>query len=387
MRIGAIGVGQAGGRILDAFVYNNIWGGHKDVLPLTLAINAAKADLLGLSSVPRKDRILLGHTLVKGHGAGGNPEMGSKVAEDDKRNIRRAVGERSTHRVDAFLVFLGLGGGTGAGASPVITQMLKEVYKEPVYALGVLPSQSEGSLYAGNAARSLRALTESADGILLFDNNIWQRDGVTVKRSYDQMNLEIVRSLQVLFAAGEEASPEHVGGKVIDASDIINSIQGFASFGYSGWVKSWSEVLKDTGKRALGGKKGTFEQLDPANRILSLIQGAAAGRLSCDCDIKSSSKALVVVAGNPNEMNKEGMDRAKQWLEEATGGAEIRGGDYPSPYARELISSVLFSGLKEIPVLKALIERAQSSKTKGAKETRGQLYKALPSAKSDSKAE
>ena len=66
MRIGAIGVGQAGGRILDAFVYNNIWGGHKDVLPLTLAINAAKADLLGLSSVPRKDRILLGHTLVKG---------------------------------------------------------------------------------------------------------------------------------------------------------------------------------------------------------------------------------------------------------------------------------------------------------------------------------
>src|SRR5437660_6993894 len=88
MRIGAIGVGQAGGRILDAFVYNNIWGGHKDVLPLTLAINAAKADLLGLSSVPKKDRILLGHTLVKGHGAGGNPEMWSKVAEDDKRNIR-----------------------------------------------------------------------------------------------------------------------------------------------------------------------------------------------------------------------------------------------------------------------------------------------------------
>src|SRR5713226_10552662 len=105
--------------------------------------------------------------------------MGTKVAEDDKRNIRRAIAERSTHRVDAFLVFLGLGGGTGAGASPVITQMLKEVYKEPVYALGVLPSRSEGSLYAGTAARSMRALTESADGILLFDNNIWQRDGVT----------------------------------------------------------------------------------------------------------------------------------------------------------------------------------------------------------------
>jgi len=378
MRIGAIGVGQAGGRILDAFVYNNIWGGHKDVLPLTLAINAAKADLLGLSSVPRKDRLLLGHTLVKGHGSGGNPEMGSKVAEDDKRNIRRAIGERSTHRVDAFLVFLGLGGGTGAGASPVITQMLKEVYKEPVYALGVLPSQSEGSLYAGNAARSLRSLTESADGILLFDNNIWQRDGVTVKRSYDQMNLEIVKSLQVLFAAGEQTSPGKVGMKVIDASDISNSIQGFATFGSSGWTKSWGQVIKETGKKAISGRGGSIEQLDPANRVLSLIQSAATGRLSCDCDIRTASRALAIVAGNPNEMNKEGMDRGKQWLEEATGGAEVRGGDYPSPNARELVSSVLFSGLKEVPVLKALIERGAAAKFKGGKESRAQLYRALP---------
>jgi hypothetical protein len=77
-------------------------------------------------------------------------------------------------------------------------------------------------------------------------------------------------------------------------------------------------------------------------------------------------------------MNKEGMDRGKQWLEEATGGAEVRGGDYPSPNARELISSVLFSGLKEIPVLKALIERGAAAKWKGGKESRSQLYRALP---------
>jgi len=378
LRIGAIGVGQAGGRILDSFIYNNLWGGHKDVLPLTLAINAAKADLLGLTSVRKKDRLLLGHTVVKGHGAGGNPEMGSKVAEDDKRSIRRAIGERATHRVDAFLLFLGLGGGTGAGATPVICQMLKDVYKEPVYVLGVLPSTSEGSLYAANAAKSLRSLTEIADGIMLFDNDIWQRDGMTVKSSYEQMNLEIVRSLQVLFAAGEQTSPGKVGMKVIDASDISNSIQGFATFGYSGWTKSWGQMIKGAGKKALAGSGGSIEQLDPANRVLSLIQSAATGRLSCDCDIKTASRVLAVVAGNPNEMNKEGMDRGKQWLEEATGGAEVRGGDYPSPNARELISSVMFSGLKEIPVLKALIERGAAAKYKGAKESRSQLYRALP---------
>ncbi|MEM3267172.1 MAG: tubulin/FtsZ family protein [Conexivisphaerales archaeon] len=381
MRVGAIGVGQAGGRILDLFVYQNYYAGHKDVLPLTLAINAAKADLMGLTSVPKQDRLLIGNTVVKGHGVGANPEMGAKVAEEDERHIRRAIAERATHQVDAFLIFLGLGGGTGSGASPIIARMIKEVYREPVYAVGILPSESEGSLYSGNAARSLRALTEVADGILLFDNNIWQREGTALKQSFEQMNNEVVKPLHTIFAAGEASNSGRVGTKVIDASDIINSIEGFAAFGYSGWTKSWSEVLKDTGKRALMREKTSVDQLDPANRVFSLIQGAAAGRLSVDCDIKSATKTLVVVAGNPNEMNKEGIDRGKAWLEEITGGAEVRGGDYPLPHSRELVSSVLFSGLKEIPVLKSLIERSQIKKTKKAKMTKSQLYRALPSIK------
>ncbi len=381
MRVGAIGVGQAGGRILDLFVYQNYYAGHKDVLPLTLAVNAAKSDLMGLSSVPKQDRLLIGHTMVKGHGAGANAEVGAKVAEEDSRSIRRAISERATHQVDAFLIFLGLGGGTGSGASPVIARMLKEIYREPVYVVGALPAESEGSLYATNAVRSLKAISEPADGILLFDNNIWQREGTAIKSSFDQMNQEVVKPLHNIFAAGEATGSGHVGTKVIDASDVINSIQGFASYGYSGWTKSWTDVLKDTGKRALMREKTSVDQLDPANRIFSLVQGAAAGRLSVDCDIKTASKALVVVSGNPGEMNREGMDRGKAWLEEVTGGAEIRGGDYPQPHSRELVCSVLFSGLKEIPVLKSLIERSQVKKTKKAKVTKGQLYRALPNIK------
>ncbi len=336
---------------------------------------------MGLTSVPKQDRLLIGNTVVKGHVVGANPEMEAKVAEEDERHIRRAIAERATHQVDAFLIFLGLGGGTGSGASPIIARMIKEVYREPVYAVGILPSESEGSLYSGNAARSLRALTEVADGILLFDNNIWQREGTALKQSFEQMNNEVVKPLHTIFAAGEASNSGRVGTKVIDASDIINSIEGFAAFGYSGWTKSWSEVLKDTGKRALMREKTSVDQLDPANRVFSLIQGAAAGRLSVDCDIKSATKTLVVVAGNPNEMNKEGIDRGKAWLEEITGGAEVRGGDYPLPHSRELVSSVLFSGLKEIPVLKSLIERSQIKKTKKAKMTKSQLYRALPSIK------
>ncbi|MDG6929107.1 MAG: cell division protein [Nitrososphaerota archaeon] len=369
--------------MLDLFVYQNYYGGSKDVLPLTLAINAAKSDLLGLTSVPKSDRILIGRTMVKGHGVGANPDVGAKIASEDGRSIRRAIAERATHQVDAFLIFLGLGGGTGAGASPVIAKMLKEIYREPVYVLGALPSESEGALYARNAAKSLKALTESADGILLFDNNIWQREGVAIKQSFEQMNAEIVRPLHTIFAAGEATTSGTVGTKVIDASDVINSVEGFAAFGFSGWTKSWGDVLKDAGKRAMMKEKSSLDQLDPANRIFSLVQGAAAGHLSVDCDIKTASKALVVVAGNANEMNREGMDRAKAWIQEMTGGAEVRGGDYPHPRSRELMSSVLFSGLKEVPALQILIERSQIKKPKG-KTSRDRLYGALPDVRSSS---
>ena len=51
MRVGVIGIGQAGGRIADHLVYHSLWGRHQGIGPFALAVNSAQADLLGLKTV------------------------------------------------------------------------------------------------------------------------------------------------------------------------------------------------------------------------------------------------------------------------------------------------------------------------------------------------
>ena len=56
MRLGGIGVGQAGGRILDLLVHHDTFGPHRKILPFSIAVNSAQADLGGLRHVPKKNR-------------------------------------------------------------------------------------------------------------------------------------------------------------------------------------------------------------------------------------------------------------------------------------------------------------------------------------------
>ena len=117
MRVGVIGIGQAGGRVADHLTYHSLWGRHQGIVPFALAVNSAQADLLGLKTIQKKDRILVGQTVVKGHGVGLNRKVGAKVAKHGLHSVMHAVTEKVIHHVDAFLVIAGLGGGTGSGGA------------------------------------------------------------------------------------------------------------------------------------------------------------------------------------------------------------------------------------------------------------------------------
>lgn len=112
-RIKVVGVGGAGGNTLNALLAT---GTHAIDY---IAINT-DAQALELSRAHHKLRI--GEKITKGRGAGASPEVGKAAAEEDKAQIIEAL-------KDADIIFLtgGLGGGTGSGALPVITQALKEL--------------------------------------------------------------------------------------------------------------------------------------------------------------------------------------------------------------------------------------------------------------------
>jgi cell division GTPase FtsZ len=364
MRVGVIGVGQAGGRIADLLLYHSMWGRHQGIVPFALAVNSAQADLMGLQTIPKRDRVLIGQTAVKGHGVGLNRDVGSSIARRWIHSIMHAVTEKVVHHIDAFLVIAGLGGGTGSGGAPAVISKLRQVYDEPVFLLGVLPTEDEGKLMTRNAVECLQEIDGDVDGVLLFDNDAWKKEGIALGTTYSIMNYELVKPLPLLLGAGEKAD-DKVGIKVIDASDIMNSWEGIAYVGYS---ETKAKTVRD--RLLFFRKKHSIDQLDPAQRCYTMVRNAATLRLTGDCDIAEARKALMIIAGPPDELNMEGFNHAKEWLENSIATTEVRGGDCPIGGWDRVAAAVLLSGYSEIPRLGVKLRNSGEKEKEGKKKAR-----------------
>ncbi|WP_372912617.1 tubulin/FtsZ family protein [Salinigranum sp.] len=358
MKLAMIGFGQAGGKVVDKFLeYDR--NNDSNIVRAAVAVNTAKADLLGLENIPQDQRVLIGQSRVKGHGVGADNELGAEITEEDIDEVQGAIDSIPVHEVDAFLVVAGLGGGTGSGGAPVLAKHLKRIYTEPVYGLGILPGSDEGGIYTLNAARSFQTFVREVDNLLVFDNDAWRKTGESVQGGYDQINKEIVTRFGVLFGAGEVEAGQEVAESVVDSSEIINTLAGggVSTVGYA------SEEVEPKGKsggllsRLTGGGNDGDDGLDSAhttNRITSLVRKAALGRLTLPCEVEGTERALLVLAGPPEHLNRKGIERGRKWIEEQTGSMEVRGGDYPISNSRQVAAVILLSGVTNVPRIKEL---------------------------------
>ncbi|WP_159903540.1 tubulin/FtsZ family protein [Salinirussus salinus] len=356
MKLAMIGFGQAGGKIVDKFLeYDQRTGSQ--IVRSAVAVNTAKADLLGLEQIPQENRVLIGQARVKGHGVGADNELGAEIAEEDIDEIQGAIDNIPVHEVDAFLIVAGLGGGTGSGGSPVVAKHLKRIYTEPVYGLGVLPGSDEGGIYTLNAARSFQTFVREVDNLLVFDNDAWRKTGESVEGGYEEINEEIVRRFGVLFGAGEVEAGDNVAESVVDSSEIINTLGGggVSTVGYA----TESVELGNSGGGGLlsrfksDGQDDGIESANTTNRVTSLVRKAALGRLTLPCEIEGAERALLVLSGPPQYLNRKGIERGRKWLEEQTGSMEVRGGDYPKNDPN-VAAAVLLSGVHNVPRIKEL---------------------------------
>ncbi|MFB6169975.1 MAG: cell division protein, partial [Haloarculaceae archaeon] len=87
MKLAMIGFGQAGGKIVDKFLERDERAGS-EIVRAAVAINTAKADLVGLDYIPQQNRVLIGQARVKGHGVGADNELGAEIAEEDIDEIQ-----------------------------------------------------------------------------------------------------------------------------------------------------------------------------------------------------------------------------------------------------------------------------------------------------------
>jgi len=358
MKLAMIGFGQAGGKIVDKFLeYDQRTG--SEIVRAAVAVNTAKADLMGLEHIPQNQRVLIGQSRVKGHGVGADNELGAEIAEEDIGEIQGAIDGIPVHEVDAFLVVAGLGGGTGSGGSPVLAKHLKRIYTEPVYGLGILPGSDEGGIYTLNAARSFQTLVNEVDNLLVFDNDAWRKTGESVQSGYDEINDEIVRRFGILFGAGEVREGQEVAESVVDSSEIINTLSGggVSTVGYASETVERKQKSGGLLSKLTGNDESIEDQLDSANttnRITSLVRKAALGRLTLPCEIDGTERALLVMAGPSAYLNRKGIERGRKWLEEQTGSMEVRGGDYPVNDSDFVASAILLSGVTNVPRIKEL---------------------------------
>lgn len=155
-RIKVLGIGGGGGNAINNMIEAGLDG---------VEFIAANTDFQALERSKASTKIQLGVNLTKGLGAGGNPEMGSKAAQEDVENIRQAVDGS-----DMVFITAGMGGGTGTGGAPVAAQVCKEMGVLTV-AVVTKPFAFEGKVRLRNAEEGLKAIQSSVDTLITIPNN------------------------------------------------------------------------------------------------------------------------------------------------------------------------------------------------------------------------
>ncbi len=154
--IKVIGVGGGGGNAVNRMIKAGLGGVE------FWAMNT-DAQVLEMSSAPKK--IQLGAKLTSGLGAGGDPSVGEKAAEESREDLLVALDGS-----DMVFVTAGMGGGTGTGAAPVVAKIAKEL---DALTIGVVtkPFGFEGKKRMNQAVAGLEKLKENVDALIVIPND------------------------------------------------------------------------------------------------------------------------------------------------------------------------------------------------------------------------
>ncbi|MDX1600522.1 MAG: cell division protein FtsZ [Anaerolineales bacterium] len=155
-RIKVVGVGGGGSNAVNRMIEEGLAGIE------FVAVNTDAQALL-LSDAPTRVRI--GDKLTRGLGAGGNPEMGQKAAEESAEEIYEVL-----KGADMVFIAAGIGGGTGTGAAPIIAQISREI---GALTIGVVtrPFTFEGSKRMAAAEAGIEKLKEHVDTLIVIPND------------------------------------------------------------------------------------------------------------------------------------------------------------------------------------------------------------------------
>jgi cell division GTPase FtsZ len=359
MKLVVIGFGQCGGRIADQFARINDTAKRTrgiEITPGVFAVNTDTADLSGLSAISSdyRHRILIGGRKTGGHGVGKINDVAAELAKEDADKVVDAIrSAKHAYEADAFLLIASAGGGTGSGSIPVLTQHIKKRYGDkPIYDLIVLPFEHEEvteERTIHNTAVCLKSVDSVADAVILADNQRYVKKDNSLANNIAKINELIVEPFYTLLCAGEEKKAKHIGAKLLDAGDIMQTLTGWTVIGHG---ESELPLIGNPFRR-----KSNFrvKSTECAKGISAMDE--ALSELSLNCNPADASRAMYLVSAPAGEMNMDLVKELGQHLRGICPETTIRNGDYPRGKGAIRVTVVL-SGLSNVEKVKEYYRRS-----------------------------
>ena len=214
VNIKVIGVGGGGNNAVNRMT-NSVKGVE------FIAINT---DMQALVKSNATAKIAIGEKITKGHGAGSNPDIGAKAAEESEEVIKEAL-----EGADMIFVTAGMGGGTGTGAAPVVAKLAQEM---GILTVGIVtkPFAFEGKKRMDQAEMGIEKLKEYVDSLIIIPNERLKDAGekITFMNAFqiaDDVLLHGVQSIVELINV-----PQYIN---LDFADVT-SIMKDAGYAYMG---------------------------------------------------------------------------------------------------------------------------------------------------------
>ncbi|KRM07669.1 MAG: cell division protein FtsZ [Liquorilactobacillus ghanensis] len=279
--IKVIGVGGAGGNAVNRMIADDVKG---------VEFIVANTDVQALKGSNAETKIQLGPKLTRGLGAGSNPEIGNKAAQESEEAIAEAL-----KGADMIFVTAGMGGGTGTGAAPIIAKIAKE---QGALTVGVVtrPFSFEGPKRARFAAEGVAQMKEHVDTLVIIAN--------------DRL-LEIVDKKTPIMDAFKEADNVLRQG-VQGISDLITS-PGYVNLDFAD-VKT---VMENQGSALMGIGSANGE-----NRTVEATKKAISSPL-LEVSIDGAEQVLLNITGGPDLSLFEAQDASEVVAQAATSDVNI----------------------------------------------------------------
>ena len=254
-KIKVFGVGGCGNKALNRMIQEGLTG---------VEFVAVNTDAQDLATNLAQQKVNIGLNITKGLGAGANPEIGRKSAEEDEMNLKSVMQD-----TDMVFITAGMGGGTGTGAAPVVASIAKSM---GILTVGIVtkPFSFEGKKRSLNAEEGLKKMKEVVDTLIVIPND--KIYTLVDKKTTFKQAFTMIDKVLYLGVQGISDLITKPGDINIDFADIrevmLNSGNALLGIGYGAGEKRAVDAARKAIENPL-----LETNLDGAKKVIFAVSG------------------------------------------------------------------------------------------------------------------